>query len=216
VTITGEGVHFNLNGYTITRDEDLGLNLSAGIFVRGACPAVNDPDCSAIFLAEAPGVRINGMSLHNNTIGISSFSFGSVVGNANGAHIDGNDTTGNLRIGIALSGFGGATAEGAKIMGNDFSDTGGFPGAPAFGALITSDGVSMIGNVANDCANGASYYSGTRLRDRLSAIRSATIRPSTTASSGSTPTHLRRRSALATTCSRATLPSVTGSTTWAR
>jgi hypothetical protein len=171
VTITGDGVHFNLRGYTITRDDGSGRSLQAGIVVRGAnahihggsivdinCPDVAVPsvrqDCAGIFLGEAPGVRINGMSLRNNTVGIISFSAGGVVGNADGARIHGNDITENLRGGIILSGFGGATAEGAKITGNDLSRTAGLPGAPSFGAVVTSDGVSLIGNSASDCATG--------------------------------------------------------------
>jgi hypothetical protein len=195
VTITGEGVHFNLRGYTITRDDDTGASLAAGILVRGAnahinngsivdinCPALNDnPDCAGIFLGEAPGARINGMSLHNNTVGISSFSFGGVVGNADGARIHGNDITGNLREGIILSGFGGATAEGAKITGNDVSGTGGFPGALGFGIALTSEGVSVIGNVANNCDG-----SGILLTGNLGfpAAKRNTIRDNTTLFNG--------------------------------
>jgi hypothetical protein len=84
VTITGERVHFNLAGYTITRDDGSGVFLQQGILVRGAnahvnngsivdinCPGWNNPDCAAIRLGEAPGARINGMSLHNNAAGIT-------------------------------------------------------------------------------------------------------------------------------------------------
>jgi hypothetical protein len=194
VTITGEGVHFNLAGYTITRDDDTGAFLTAGILVRGAnahinggsivdinCPVLNDPDCAAVFLGEAPGARINGMSLHNNTVGIISFSFGGVVGNADGARIHANDITGNLRGGIVLSAFGGATAEGAKITGNDFSDTGGFPGARGFGAASTSDGVSLIGNVANNCGGSGILLTGD---SPFPAAKRNTIRDNTTLNNG--------------------------------
>jgi nitrous oxidase accessory protein NosD len=160
VTITGEGVHFNLAGYTITRDDVSGRFLLRGIAVRGAnahirggsivdinCPVTHDQNCSAIRLFEAPGARINGMSLNNNTIGITSFT----SGNADGARIHGNDITGNHRIGIGLFG----TAFDARITGNDLSDTGGFPPDPnvfiGVGYLGTSDDVSVIGNVANNC-----------------------------------------------------------------
>ncbi|MCK5361774.1 MAG: right-handed parallel beta-helix repeat-containing protein [Gammaproteobacteria bacterium] len=157
VLITGEGVHFNLRGYTITRDDDTGRLLRQGILVLGAnahinggsivdinCPdhPSNPRDCAAIRLGQAPGVRINGMSLHNNTVGIISFGSGS------NADVHSNDITGNLRIGIGLFG----TAGGAMITGNDLSDTGGF----SFGGqgyLGNSDDVSLIGNVANNCAS---------------------------------------------------------------
>jgi parallel beta-helix repeat protein len=195
VTITGEGVHFNLNGYTITRDDDSGANLLAGILVRGAnahinngsivdinCPSrlFNQQDCTAIALVEAPGARINGMSLHNNTLGIGSWSFGDVVGNADGARIHGNDITGNLRIGIVLSGFGGATAEGAVISGNDLSDTGGFP-VQGIGYAGTTDGVSVIGNVANSCAATGIVLAGDEAQG--TAERN-TIRDNTTLDNG--------------------------------
>jgi hypothetical protein len=156
VAITGEGVHFNLKGYTITRDDGQGVFLQQGIAVRGAnahihngsivdinCPGWGSPDCAAIRLVVAPGTRINGMSLHNNTVGIISFS----SANANGARIHGNDITGNLRIGIGLFGM----ADGAMITDNDLSETGGF----AFGGqgyFGTSDDLSLIGNVSNNNA----------------------------------------------------------------
>jgi hypothetical protein len=102
------------------------------------------------------------MSLHNNTVGITSFSFFDVVGNADGARIHGNDITGNLRVGIVLSGFGGASAEGAKVTGNDLSDTGGFASPSAgYGYIGTSDGVSVIGNVANNCEFGGILLFGS-------------------------------------------------------
>ena len=160
LTMTGEGVHFNLAGHTITRDDDTGRVLQRGIFVSGAnahirggsivdinCPILNNPNCAAIVLGEAPGARINGMSLHNNTVGIISFS------DADGARIHSNDITGNLRIGIGLFG----TAEGAMITGNDLSDTGGFSAPFGFGTagyFGSSDDVSLIGNVANNSVNG--------------------------------------------------------------
>jgi nitrous oxidase accessory protein NosD len=160
LTITGEGVHFNLAGYTITRDDGTGRQLRQGIAVRGAnahinggsivdinCPVFGDPNCAAIELFEAPGALINGMSLHNNTVGIFVF------GNADGARIHGNDITGNLRIGIGFFG----SAEGAMITGNDLSDTGGFSAPFSFGSagyLGDSSGVSLIGNVANNSRNG--------------------------------------------------------------
>lgn len=194
VTITGERVHFNLAGYTITRDDDTGGFLTEGILVRGAkahinggsivdinCPALNDEDCAAIYLGEAPGARINGMSLHNNTVGIVSFSFGGVVGNADGARIHGNDITENLRVGIVLSGFGGATAEGAKITGNDVSDTGGFPGARGIGIALTSEGVSAIGNVANNCGGSGIMLTGDA---PFPAAKRNTVRDNTTLDNG--------------------------------
>jgi parallel beta-helix repeat protein len=193
VTITGEGVHFNLAGYTITRDDVSGSFLKHGIAVKGAnahinngsivginCPAFGNQDCAAIFLGEAPGARINGMSLHNNTLGIGSWSFGDVVGNADGARIHGNDITGNLRIGIVLSGFGGATAEGAVISGNDLSDTGGFP-VQGIGYAGTTDGVSVIGNVANSCAATGIVLAGDEAQG--TAERN-TIRDNTTLDNG--------------------------------
>jgi parallel beta-helix repeat protein len=164
LTITGEGVHFNLAGYTITRDDGTGRQLRQGIAVRGAnahinggsivdinCPAFGDASCAAIQLFEAPGARINGMSLHNNIEGILSLD------NADGARIHSNDITGNLRIGIGLFG----SAEGAMITGNDLSDTGGFSAPFSFGSagyLGSSDDVSLIGNVANNSRNGISMF----------------------------------------------------------
>jgi hypothetical protein len=194
VIITGEGVHFNLAGHTITRDDGTGRFLQRGILVRGAnahinggtivdinCPALNDFNCAAIFLGEAPGALINGMSLHNNTVGIDSFSFGSVVGNADGARIHSNDITGNLRAGIVLSAFGGATAEGAVITGNDLSDTGGFPGGRGVGIAITTDGVRVIGNVANNSARSGIVLTGD---SPFPAARRNTIRGNTTLDNG--------------------------------
>jgi nitrous oxidase accessory protein NosD len=160
VTITGDGVHFNLKGYTITRDNGSGQSLVHGILVRGPnahinngsvvdfnCPAVGRSDCAGIALARgAQDAKINGMSLHNNIIGILG---GIPPGNADGVRVHGNDITGNLRIGIGFFG----PAEGAMITGNDLSDTGGF----AFGGqgyFGYSDGVSLIGNIANNNARG--------------------------------------------------------------
>jgi parallel beta-helix repeat protein len=156
VTITGEGVHFNLAGYTITRDDVSGSFLKHGIAVKGAnahinngsivginCPAFGNQDCAAIRLFEAPGAWINGMSLQNNIVGIVLDLFA----NADGARIHGNDITGNLRMGIGLFG----SAEGAMITGNDLSDTGGFSSGGQ-GYFGSSDGVSLIGNVASNCA----------------------------------------------------------------
>ncbi len=108
LTITGKGVHFNLAGHTITRDDASGRILAQGIAVLGAnahinggsivdinCPAASGTgqDCAAIHLFEAPGATINGMSLHNNNTGIMLFG----SGNADGARIHTNDITGNLR-----------------------------------------------------------------------------------------------------------------------
>jgi nitrous oxidase accessory protein NosD len=113
-----------------------GLFLLWGIHVTGAnahinngsivdinCPAQSQflikRDCSGIALAgDVHGARINNMSLHNNNVGILGFR----VGNADEVRIHANDITGNLRIGIGLFG----EAEGAKITGNDLSDTVGF------------------------------------------------------------------------------------------
>ena len=165
VIITGEGVHFNLAGYTITRDDDSGAFLSRGIEVRGAdahinggsivdfnCPALPDStrgDCAAIRLFEAPGVQINGMSLRNNSVGIISFQ--SPMGNADEARIHGNDITGNLHRGISLFG----TAFGARITDNDLSDTGGWIdpdlGLVGYGYFGNTKNVSLIDNVANRC-----------------------------------------------------------------
>jgi hypothetical protein len=165
VVITGEGVHFNLKGYTITRDDASGQFLKWGIRVAGAnahihngsivdinCPAVSQPlikrDCSGIGLGDVQGTKINGVSLHNNNVGILGFR----VGNANGVRIHGNDITGNLRIGIGLFG----EAEGAKITDNDLSDTGGFIGPNGSergrGYIGSADGVSLIGNLINNSA----------------------------------------------------------------
>jgi len=173
VTITGEGVHFNLKGYTITRDDGLGEFLQQGIAVIGAnahihngsivdinCPGVVYPDrgdCAAIRLIDAPGTRINAMSLHNNVVGI--ILFGS--DNANGARIHGNDITGNLGQGIGLFGM----ADGAKITDNDLSDTGGFTHPDGTqragnGYIGSSDGVSLIGNVANNNARNGIFLWG--------------------------------------------------------
>jgi len=175
--------------------------LLAGIVVRGAnahinggsivginCPDVPQvpiaQDCSGIFLGEAPGVRINGMSLHNNTVGIITFSFdgafGGIDGNADGARIHSNDITGNLRGGIILSGFGGATAEGAKITGNDLSGTGGFPFGGQ-GYIGSVDGVSLIGNVASNCAAAGILLFGSA--DERSPERN-TVRDNTTLNNG--------------------------------
>ena len=134
VAITAEGVHFNLKGYTITQDGMSGQFLQRGVDVSGAnahihngsivdinCPVwhpATRQDCSAIRLIDAPGTRINGMSLHNNTVGITLFG----GDNADGARIHGNDITGNLRQGIGLFGM----ADGAKVTDNDLSDTGGY------------------------------------------------------------------------------------------
>jgi parallel beta-helix repeat protein len=173
VAITGEGVHFNLQGYTITRDDAFGRFVRRGIEVSGAnahihngsivdinCPAVPWPDnavCAGIHLMEAPGTRINGMSLHNNTVGIILLG----GDNADGARIHGNDITGNLRQGIGLFG----EAEGAKITDNDLSDTGGFTGPGGtprggHGYIGSSDGVSLIGNVANNNARNGIFLWG--------------------------------------------------------
>ncbi|MDJ0847781.1 MAG: right-handed parallel beta-helix repeat-containing protein [Myxococcota bacterium] len=193
VTITGERVRFNLGGYTITRDDVTGRFLMAGIVVRGAdahiswgsvvdiaCPGLGDRHCTGIRLREAPGARIIGMALHNNTQGIASSGFGGIVGNANGARIYFNDITGNLRAGIALSSFGGATAEGAVIAGNDLSDTGGFsPGGQGF--LGVTDGVSLIGNVANNCAAAGILLFGD---EALSSAERNTVRDNTTLNNG--------------------------------
>jgi hypothetical protein len=156
VHITGEGVHFNLDGYMITRDDDSGVFLRMGIAVSGAnahinngsivdinCPFANDPNCSAIRLFEAPGARINGMSLHNNNTGIAALS----DANADGARIHGNDITRNLSSGIGFFG----TADGARITDNDLSDTYGLVPDFGNGYIGTSDDVSLIGNVANNC-----------------------------------------------------------------
>jgi hypothetical protein len=167
VAITGEGVHFNLKGYTITRDDGSGQFLLWGIHVTGAnahinngsivdinCPAQSQflikRDCSGIALAgDVHGARINNMSLHNNNVGILGFR----VGNADEVRIHANDITGNLRIGIGLFG----EAEGAKITGNDLSDTVGFiwpdGSVQGNGYISSADGVSLIGNVINDSAS---------------------------------------------------------------
>jgi parallel beta-helix repeat protein len=182
-------VHFNLRGYTIS---DRSGFLRQGIAVRGANAHINNgsiidincpewpvgisQDCAAIHLFDAPGARINGMSLHNNTVGIISFIFGIIAGNADGARIHGNDITGNLRIGIGLFG----TAEGAKITGNDLSDTGGFsPGG--HGYIGSSDGVNLIGNVANNCAGAGILLWGEE--DSPPAQRN-TVRDNTTLDNG--------------------------------
>ena len=160
VTITGEGVHFNLNGYTITRDDSSGILLFSGINVTGAyahinggsivdinCPLRGSPDCSAIFLrANAHGAKINGMSLHNNTQGILA------IDQASGARIHGNDISGNLRLGIGLVDLAG----GAMITDNDLSDTGGYTDPDGtlrggWGYWGSADDVRLIGNVANNC-----------------------------------------------------------------
>ncbi len=171
VTITGKGVDFNLAGHTIQRADDGGPFLSNGIAVRAPkahiyggsvvdfnCPVSEDPetpeeDCAAIRLFDAPRVRINGMSMHNNVVGIISFTFdfpdfGLSIGNADKARIHENDITGNLRFGVGLF----SSAKGARFLGNDFSHTGGFSSGGT-GYLSNSDDVRLIGNVANNCAN---------------------------------------------------------------
>ena len=192
VTIMGDGVHFNLKGYTITRDDGSGRWLTRGILVRGAnahihngsivdfnCTRLPDDvaqDCAAMRLLEAPGARINGLSLNNNTVGILS-SGGAVAGNADGARINGNDITENLRLGIGLFG----SAEGARITGNDLSDTGGF----AFGGQGysgSSDGVNLIGNIANNCAAAGILLWGDEVHP---PAEHNTIRDNTTLDNGS-------------------------------
>jgi nitrous oxidase accessory protein NosD len=194
VAITGEGVHFNLKGYTITRDDFNGRFLRRGIEVRGAnahvhngrivdinCPVVftaGRQDCAGIRLIDAPGARINGMSLHNNTVGIILFG----GDNANGSRIHGNDITGNLRIGIGLFGM----ANGAKVTGNDLSDTGGYKlpdGTPRGGRgyFGTSDSVSLIDNIANDCAAHGILLWG---RADFPAAERNTVRDNTTLDNG--------------------------------
>jgi hypothetical protein len=187
VTITGDGVHFNMKGHTITRDDGLGRSLQQGIAVRSAnahihngsivdinCPSSSGPGCAAIRLFDAPGAKINGMSLNNNTVGIISFA----NGNADGAGIHGNDITGNLRLGIGLFG----AAAGAQITGNDLSDTGGF-GSQGHGYRGNSDDVSLIGNVANSNAGVGIFLFGN-LPSFPPALRN-TIRDNTTLDNGS-------------------------------
>jgi parallel beta-helix repeat protein len=158
VTITGERVRLNLAGHTITRDDDTGGLLTRGIAVQGANAHIRGgsvvditcPDrpfneyCAGIRLHEAPGTKINGMSLNNNTNGIVMW------GDADGARINGNDITGNLHYGIGFFG----SAEGARIVGNNLSDTDGWPGVGvSFGYIGSSDDVSLIGNVASNCGD---------------------------------------------------------------
>jgi parallel beta-helix repeat protein len=190
VTITGDGVHFNLRGYTITRDDDTGRFLAQGIAVMGEdvhinggsvvgidCPALHASirgDCAAIRLFNASGVRINGMSLNGNMIGVALFP----GDEAEGARIHGNDITGNLRFGIALEG----SADGARITGNDLSETGGFaPVGSGAGYVGASSGVSLIGNVANDCALVGIRLFGTAA---LAPARGNTVRGNTTLNNG--------------------------------
>ncbi len=181
VTITGERVHFNLAGHTITRDDGTGRRLLLGIAVQSAnahinggsivdinCPPLNNENCAAIDLFDAPGARINGMSLHNNNAGILLFR----EDNAAGARIHGNDITGNLRTGIGLF----SRAEGTKITGNDLSDTGGSSGGGQ-GYLGLSDDVSLIGNVANNCARSGILLFGEEGSD---VAERNTIRDNTT------------------------------------
>jgi len=189
VTITGEGVHFNLRGYTIS---DRSGFLRQGIAVRGANAHINNgsivdfnctrmpddvaQDCAAIRLFEARGAWIGRMSLHNNTVGILSDLFA----NADGARIHGNNITENLRLGIGLFG----SAEGAKITGNDLSDTGGFSfgGEGYFGS---SDGVSLIGNVASNCASaGIVLWGGVADGFVFLPAQGNTVRDNTTLDNG--------------------------------
>ena len=121
-------------------------HINGGSIVGFDCPdAPAREDCAAIHLLAAPGVRINGMSLNNNVIGIKTIGS---TRNVDGARIHDNDITGNLRFGIGLF----ASAEGAQITGNDLSDTGGFPGGQGFGIVLASFGASVNGNIANNCA----------------------------------------------------------------
>ena len=193
VTITGERVHFNLAGHTITRDDNTGRFLERGIDVRAAnahinggsivdinCPAVFfDRFCSAIHL-RAPGARINGMSLHNNETGIISFS----EDNADGARIHGNDITGNLRWGIGLFG----SAEGSVITGNDLSNTGGFVDPAGVtrgtGYVARSSDVSLIGNVANDCVRSGITLFRDENSQPAAQAQGNTVRNNTTLGNG--------------------------------
>jgi hypothetical protein len=165
--------------------------LRQGIAVRGANAHINNgsiidincsewpaisQDCAAIRLFEAPGAWINNMSLHNNTVGILSDLFA----HAGGARIHGNDITGNLRIGIGLFG----TAEGAKITGNDLSDTGGFSSGGQ-GYQGSSDDVSLIGNVASNCAAaGISLWGGVAEGFEFPPAQRNTVRDNTTLDNG--------------------------------
>jgi parallel beta-helix repeat protein len=190
LTITGDGIHFNLRGYTITRDDDKGRSLTQGIAVMGEdvhinggsvvgidCPALTDAmrgNCAAIRLFNASGVRINGMSLNGNIIGVALFT----GDEAQGARIHGNDITGNLRLGIVLNG----SADGARITGNDLSDTGGFaPVGSGTGYEGASTGVSLIGNVANNCALTGIRLFGTAA---LGPAQGNTVRGNTTLNNG--------------------------------
>jgi hypothetical protein len=65
------------------------------------------------------------------------------------------------------------------ITGNDLSDSGGFP-PTAFGYWSDNDGVSLIGNVANNCATGGILLWGG---EAYSAQRN-TIRDNTTLDNG--------------------------------
>jgi len=192
VTITAEGVHFNLKGYTITRDNASGGVLFSGIKVTGAqahinggrivdinCPVLGRSDCSGIFLTQdAQDAKINGMSLHNNNIGI----LGGTESNADGARIHGNDITENLLYGIGLFGM----ADGAKITDNDLSDTSGFTDPDGtqrggHGYLGNSDGVSLIGNVANNNARNGIFLWG---RADFPPAERNTVRDNTTLDNG--------------------------------
>jgi parallel beta-helix repeat protein len=193
VTITGEGVHFNLKGYTITRDNSSGRRLFSGITVTGAnahihngsivdinCPLRGSPDCSAIFLrANARGAKINGMSLYNNTQGILA------IDQASGARIHGNDISGNLRMGIVLVDAAG----GAMITDNDLSDTGGFTNPDGtegggWGYFGSADGVRLIGNVANNCAYQGIYLGSDVVGNPPGFAERNTIRDNETLDNG--------------------------------
>jgi hypothetical protein len=182
VAITGEGVHFNLKGYTITRDDGFGRWLRWGIEVTGAKAHINggsivdincplrrsDPDCSAIYMhQDAHGAKINGMSLHNNTTGIY------VVGHASGARIHGNDIS----------------PDGAVITGNDLSDTGGFTNPDgteggAWGYWGAADDVALIGNVANNCARRGILLAYDSVGDLQGFAERNTIRENETLDNG--------------------------------
>jgi hypothetical protein len=152
------------------------VHINGGSIVDINCPRQNNQDCAAIRLFDAPGVRINGMSLNNNVVGIMEFN----NGNADGARIHGNDITGNLRIGIGLFG----RAEGAVITDNDLSDTGGF----SFGGQGyqgSSDDVSLIGNVASNCAAaGISLWGGVAEGFEFPPAQRNTVRDNTTLDNG--------------------------------
>lgn len=167
VIMEGDHLTFDGNGFKI-----IGRTLKGAIVGSGRNMTVkntvmeNYKDGTAIFLTDAPGLRIQNNFIENNRIGITLYAG---MKEMTDVQVTNNVITNSGEYGLILRRYRSYTVLDPRIEGNDFS------GSKSAAIEAATEALSISGsqnNIFNDCRNGIVFYGGMLVVEGLDLSQS--------------------------------------------